>query len=131
MKWGGCSGIVFLLPSSISAGARRAGAASSLATALRGVGPEPCLGNKVELVLMVKALVRYPPVRAGGLSQPFISCSTWESRHTLTGKHNGAGSGSVGADEPESINEGKLTQMSHSQMAALGGLAGAELESLP
>jgi hypothetical protein len=108
MKWDGCSGIVFLLPSSISAGARRAGAASSLATALRGVGPEPCLGNKVELVLMVKALVRYPPVRAGGLSQPFIGCSTWESRHTLTGKHNGAGSGSVGADEPESINERKL-----------------------
>lgn len=42
------------------AGARRAGPVSSLAIALRTVGPAPYLGSIVELALMVKALVRYP-----------------------------------------------------------------------
>lgn len=61
MKWHGCLGIALPLPSSIS-GARRAGTASSLVTALRSMGPASCLGNRVELVLMVKVVVRYPRV---------------------------------------------------------------------
>jgi hypothetical protein len=63
----------------------------------------------------------------GDLAKPPSGCSTWESGpYTSTGQHSGAGSRGKGVGE---LAQGHVSKRSLLPMMALGGLAGALLES--
>lgn len=68
-------------------------------------------------------------MRVGELAQPLINYCKWESEpHVLTGKHSGARSRDMGANELAQEHDSRPYLL---LMVALGGLGRVVLESLP